>query len=334
MRQLCPGILMCAAMVFACSPGIASAQAEPSEVGDGEGTGIVYFVGTINRVDHGSPVFDLGSVHTMSERDVVAVFRPVDGYFQPVGTLVIEEAFGSYSVSRKARDFSPEPGDVVMLVRELSQLRPFQIHMNDVLAGRRIRARTNNAVSVPGRQETVTALMNYRAAHPQWVRNLGPDENAVYVVGELHGDSLAGQSSERLERLQNQINLLRKLHRDGTDAIAAAGEQWSGVMTILLGDTVRADAAARDNVVAEGSKATSGADVVRRIRRLVDSVLFDRPEEQRNTIASLLAERLKNPGGSDDLWFQAELPNTQFPKLADDDQILEDLRKMLRELRS
>ena len=312
----------------------ASAQIEQPVSDLRDRVGIVYMIGTVERVVRGASVLDLGDAHMLQARDRVAVFRPEDAYLRPVGTLRIAETFGATSIAERPDAFQAQAGDVVMFVRELSQLQTAPDHLNYVLAARVVRRRFNSHVAVPGRPEAATALLHYHKQQPQWVRNLGSDPDRIYIVGEHFGASLAGGIPERVRRLLNQVNLLRELHRDGTAAVAAAGPEWAAVMPVLFGQTVTEDAAATENVVADGSASTDTSDLIRRIRREVDYVLFDRPQEERNLLAALLAARLKNPGGSDDLWFQVELPKTQFPSLVTNDQILEDLRNLLRTLRS
>jgi len=335
---------MFAALLVATS-GVAFGQSKASATTTRDQVGIVYFIGSVQSVARGAAVVDLGDVHTLRERDTLAVFRTRDGYLTPLGTLEVQETFGPYSGTEKAHGFEAEPGDVVIFVRELSQMRSFVNHMDHVLGNRLTRSRKQNFVSVPGRPEAVEGLLNYREDQPQWVRNLGEDEDTIYVVGELYGASFADGAPDRLSRLTDQIDLLRDLHLAGNSSVAAASEGWATVMPVLYGQTVTTDVRSRDAVASEdavagenraandGRHSVSERDFSRRVRRVGEARLFDRPAEQRNSLSALLVARLKNPGGSDDLWFKARLPRTQFPKLADDDQFLEDIRTILRQLR-
>jgi hypothetical protein len=104
-------------------------------------------------------------------------------------------------------------------------------------------------------------------------------------------------------------------------------------MSVLYGtsasDNARAIAAAVDP---DSDQSVQVDDF--QIRRTVSDLLFDRHQEEQNALCALIATRLRDSSGNDDGWFQARLNRTQFPYLGDDDQILEELRKVLRELRS
>ena len=68
------------------------------------------------------------------------------------------------------------------------------------------------------------------------------------------------------------------------------------------------------------------------VRLAVSDMLFDRQKEEQNLLAALIAARLKDSAGNDAGWFRARLSRSQLPYLGSDDQIIEDLSRVLRQL--
>ena len=69
------------------------------------------------------------------------------------------------------------------------------------------------------------------------------------------------------------------------------------------------------------------------VRRLVDESLFQRFPEERNVIAVICATLLQTKTSNERQWIGQQFAKSQFPALADQEQMLIDVEVVMRTLR-
>lgn len=289
---------------------------------------IVYLIGSVEQVVLGAANIDLGDVHTIRKGEKLAVFRSMNSYYRPIGLLTIAETHPTWSRVETSRTIEVERLDLVLAVRELAELRTGPEQLEQYLKMQIVRTKNRNQYSTRRRTEEAAALRRYAREQPKWERS-----NAA-VVGNLYGTSFGEGISPREQRLLDGINLLRKLHQSGAASVPAAGSQWNQVMQVLHGPTVLEEGGALKEAAAASDDPDAGRFSIVDIRTVVTDRLFDRSEEEQNTVAVLVATMLKTEVGNESLWLQTHLKQTQFPYLASDDEILADFSYLLRRIRN
>lgn len=294
-----------------------------------ERAGLIYGLGHVERVFRGSALIDLGDVHTLKVDEMVAVIRPVENYYIPVGVLRVQQTYPTNCRTHRSNVVRPLPGDIVMFTREFRQLKTGPRFRNEYLKQQMIKTSANQGYSTFRRGDTASALMKYELNHPRWERADGK------VIGYLEGASFSDGRREFIMGLLRQIGMIREYHRVGGKTLPAAGEQWVSVMSVLLGPTVTAQHEAAQPVSDEEEflEEDSGP-AVRDVRRVVRKRLFARLDEELNLITYLVATVLEAPVGNEHLWFIQQFGQSQFPDLARDDAVFEQIRVIVRDLRS
>ncbi|MEO2015343.1 MAG: hypothetical protein ABGZ53_13320 [Fuerstiella sp.] len=289
--------------------------------------GLIYGLGHVERVARGSALIDLGDVHTLKVDERVAIIRPVENYFVPIGVLRIEQTGPTTCRARRSNVVKPLPGDIVLFTREFWQLKTGPRFRDEYLKQQIIKTSAALGYSTFRRGDTATALMRYQLNHPKWERAHGN------VIGYLEGASFSDGQRKFIAELLKQIGMIREHHRVGGRTLPAAGEHWVSVMTVLLGPTVTAQHEAAQPVSDDDDLLEEEfGPSVRDIRRVVRERLFDRLDEELNLITYLVATLLENPVGNERLWFTQQFGQSQFPDLTRDDAIFEQIRVIVREL--
>ena len=289
---------------------------------DLERSGIVYVIGTVIHMTPGGAVIDLGEAHTLRDQDSLAVFRPANNYFEAKGLAAVTRAGVTFSLCDS--QVVLEENDVVMTVRELSQISPGRKHRTQVLTRQVIRTAGEENHTTVRNVRIAQALLDYELQYPGWERSQSE------VVGTLLSGSLRSDRSDRRDHLLSQIDLMRELYQQGTEMIPAAGKAWEQVIDLLAGPTARAE---HDSL--PESEAAEDADVAvtaGSIRVRVLEQVFDLRPEQQNTIAMLVAALATGESTNRQNMLTTLLRRSQFPELADDEQLLEDMRSIVRAL--
>lgn len=293
-----------------------------------ERSGLVYSIGRVERIIGGAALIDLGYVHNLSNvapRNEVAVFRSVNSWFVPIGVLKVAETFETGSLTRPNPRVRPRAGDVVMFVRELSQLKAPRRHEDDFLRERIVRNSNVTGYSTVRLDDIARALTAYNTNYPRWERSRAD------VLGFMNGQSFADGGEEQLERLLNFLQQIRESYRRGHRSVEAAGPEWARVIRPILGPTVLAQhAAAQDTGEPDPLLAPAAEISPRDIRREVDQRIFDRHAEQRNTVSFIVAELLERSPRSEDIWYRHAILQSQFPELTEEDYVLEQVREILK----
>jgi hypothetical protein len=294
-----------------------------------ERSGLIYGLGHVERVSRGSALIDLGDVHTLKVDEMVAVIRPVDNYYVPVGVLRIEQTYPTTCRTRRSNVVRPLPGDIVMFTREFWQLKTGPRFRNEYLKQQVIKTSANQGYSTFRRSDTAAALMKYELNHPKWERADGK------VIGYLEAASFSDGGRKFIMGLLRQIGMIREHHRVGGKTLPAAGEKWSSVMSVLLGPTVTAQHEAAQPVSDdEELLEEDSGPTVRDVRRVVRKRLFARLDEELDLITYLVATLLEDPVGNEHLWFIQQFGQSQFPDLARDDAVFEQIRVIVRDLQN
>jgi len=259
----------------------------------------------------------------------VAVIRPVENYFVPIGVLRIEQTSPTTCRARPSNVVTPLPGDIVMFTREFWQLNTGPHFRDDYVKQQIIKNSANQGYSTFRRSDTAAALLEYQLNHPKWERSNGR------VIGYLEGASFSDGRRKFIEGLLAQIGMIREHHRVGGRSLPAAGEHWVNIMKVLMGPTVIAQHEAAQPVSDDEELLEEDfGPSVRDVRRVVRERLFARLDEELDLVTYLVATLLENPVGNERLWFIQQFGRSQFPDLARDDAIFEQIRVIVRDLQS
>ena len=88
-----------------------SACGQPIEI---ERSGLLYGIGRVDRVARDPALIDLGDVHSLRVGEKVALIRPTDDYYEPIGVVEIAETYPTYSRAARSTRIEPQAGDIVL----------------------------------------------------------------------------------------------------------------------------------------------------------------------------------------------------------------------------
>ncbi len=287
---------------------------------------IVYVAGSVLRSENSLCVIDLGTAHTVRPDHRLAVFRMSEGYYVPLGQLTVVSGEGTRSVCEGVRT---QKGDLVLAVRELHQLKTGRRHREQVLGREVVREPRRRFWTSYGNVELAAALSQYERRYPGWERSRRT------VAGRLDSENLEPGRTTRLDQLQQQLDLMRRYYRKDVRAVAAAGEHWDSVMRVLAGSTARAGHQLAENAVLEKAAEDDddGVEIAAAdIRTLTRDRVFHLEREQQNVVAFLVAVLLHEKPADIRPVLLAAYPQTQFPGLKDDEELIETIQLMLAEL--
>ncbi|MEZ6130157.1 MAG: hypothetical protein R3C59_15840 [Planctomycetaceae bacterium] len=311
-------------MVVLCAVAVPRLSAQKVSL---DRSGLVYVLGRIEIVARNSAVIDLGDVHTLHVGNDVAVIRPTDNYYVPVGVLRIQETGATSSHAAGNSKVQPQAGDVVMFVREFSELKTPELHRNSFFREQLVKDSGANGYSTVRRSQISVAMQEYQSRYPKWRRS------DKHVVGFLTGNSFSDGREQLIQPLLNQIDLFRDSRREGSNSLAAAGPGWEAVMNVLFGPTVAERHAAAQKVISDENVVEDKAALpVTSIQRLVRDELFERLEEEQNLISYLVARAIEDPPRGLDFWLPLRLSQSQFPQLADDSALIDQIRNVIQKL--
>ena len=315
MKSVCPILL---AVIMA---GTANAQRVNLER-----SGLLYSIGTVERVRFGSAMIDLGESHALSVAppyDKVAVFRVTRDQYVPIGVLQTEATYETFSQMRPSGSVKAEPGDVVMFVRELSDVRTPERFHRSFLRKQILKRRKETGYSSIRRESTADVLREYSLNYGDWTRS------EANVVGFLNGDSYRGKEHNLAELLQ-YIEMIRNDYRTGHNSLSTAGRHWQKTMPVLFGHTVKAQHAASQSEEDDPTVRPRPGD--REIQRAVSETFFDRTPEERNVLSYLTATLMENPLQNEGVWLRYRLQQSQFPELGQERVIVALMERMLLKL--
>lgn len=311
--------------VFMSSAGVLSAQ----EI-ETERSGLVYSIGRVERAIRGAALIDMGYAHTLDTappHNKVALFRATESRYVPVGVLTIAETYMTVSLTEPSAAVKPQVGDVVFFVRELSELKTPLEHRDEFIREELVKNANQSEYTSFRRDVAARALRDYTDNHRKWVMSTAD------VVGFLNGPSYEDGRETRLQPLLNYIGMIREDYRVGRNSLSAAGRKWDVTVKALMGPTATVQHFAAQPVEEEGNAVPAAKRVSDQdLRRLVRESFFDRSDEEINLLAYLVASLLEYTPRNQDVWFRNQLLRSQFPALADEEFVLEEVRDLLRDL--
>lgn len=283
-------------------------------------TEIVYIIGQVIETMNRSVRVDLGEAHTIEPRDELAVFRSVDGYFKPIGRILITTTQATYSTAGTA--LTLQRGDLVMTVRELHQLRTGHRHRTRTLKREIIRSYGRQSQSSFANVEIAKALADYAFSYPNWKKD------STAIAARMLAQSLQGSRTSQLDQLERQLALMRRYYRQNSLAVASAGDNWASVMQVLAGPTATAGhALLQENQQQDGLQISASE-----LRERVSATVFHLQPEEQNVVAMIVAILAKENRANIRSFLAAAFPQTQFPALDKDTQLVLDIENILREL--
>ncbi len=283
-------------------------------------TEIVHVVGQVVDTTPRTVKVDLGEAHTIEPDDQLAVFRSVDGYFKAIGRIQVIQTQSTHSTCQNT--LAVQRGDMVMTVRELYQLRIGPKHRRETLKREIIRSSRQQSQSTFGNIDIANALSDYEQNYPKW----GKDTQAI--AGRLLSRDLQGPRTGQLDQLEKQLALMRRFYRQSPLAVASAGEDWASVMQVLAGPTAAAGHALLQENPDENGLQISASE----LRERVTNRVFHLLPEQQNMVAMIVAILAKENRSNIGSFLTAVFPQTQFPALEEDSQLVLDIERILREL--
>ncbi len=306
------------------------AQAPRTDVADlNAGEGLVWLAGTV-RTDGGTMRVDLGDVHGVLEGDRLAVFRSFEDHHIPLGIVQIADAGTVWS---NITSTSPTPlreGDLVLGVRTVRQTGTGENLQNGFLRRQLIRNGDRNGYSSADRVEVALTLRSLVRKQDRWARE------KKQVAGSVRSGTITTAKFAALQPLRNHILLLRKYRETGIPLETSIGSTWENCITVL---TPRHNV---DNPALEADPETTSLALpadqqlkqrIEVIRDATSFILFDRfPEEQNLAVLICAAIEQDNPP-NEALWIAVQLSRSQFPNLAEDREMLEEIPEILRRVR-
>jgi hypothetical protein len=316
MRVLLLTVALCTTNL---STGFAQSGAE-------ERSSILYVVGRVASATDTSCLIDIGAVQTIASQNQLAVFRPIDGYYKPIGRITVDhtEATTSHCTHR----IRTQRNDIVMTVREISELRPGARHRKHIVRRRIVRARHQASSTTVHHVRTAHALSDYEKQFPKWEQSRGA------VAGQLLSAALKDSADNRLERLTSQVNLMRRLYQQGAETVDAAGEVWAGVMPVLAGQTAAAGHALRVSAQQDGDIPQDAIEIAAvELRDRVFERFYHLEREQQNILALVVASQVSKSVRNNQVLLKTTIEQTQFKGLGEDEQLLEDIERLVLDFR-
>lgn len=340
------------AVVLCHVSGAATSLAQKNQIEFKPRPGVVWFIATVTNDEDGLPTIDIGDASGVIEGEPVALFRPVEGYYQPVGSLKIDTTVATYSIPEKTSRLTPRAGDRVVYVRTLSQLGEADEFRERFLDQQIAKAGIQNHYSTLQRQDQVDALAKILARQPRWQR----DQKAI--AGYFRSQSVSADDLNELKPVLKQVLRFQDFSTLRVPIADTAGKEWANVIETLTPEIAEAFPENRQYVLdapkaktsddenfaeieakkAEEAEKLAAEDAalkrrVARIRKIVDTMLYSRPDEQRHIIVTLCAALEKFKPAVESSWYAAEVQLTQFPYLKDDPQFVSDIQAVMRKVR-
>lgn len=305
-----------------------------TEVSISDRTELIYFIGQVTNVSDRTSVINLGESHALDLIDPatgkiqeVSIFRTDGPVFRPIGTVTVIEANPTYARTKSDYSTKVQVDDVVIYVRQVSDLRNGDDHEDHVLRSAALRKKRVASRTSVERNAIATILAQYKLQFPKWERSRKEIADYFFARQDL-------QMTNDLEQLLKQINLFRRYHADGFQSVKAAGPEWVKAMGPLYGtDTIVKHKSATSVVQEPDGEVAPPLDVVS-LRRITDRQFFDSTPQQKATAAFLVATAMRVQPRSPEQWLAIQFPQTQFPEWTDDESAVKRIRDSKRELES
>lgn len=322
-----PFIAAVACIAGILSGGPASGQG-PNDV-DLERDGIIYIIGQVQQKINQAALVDIGEAHTIRRAEKVAVIRRKNDYFVPVGVVEVDETQPTFSLLKPQPNTEVRIGDIVMVVREFSELVPPDRHQAQFIQQQIVKNSGANGYSTRLRSVTAATLYKYSQRQPRW------EKRTNQVLGYLNGESFSDGREKSVSRLVRHINMLRRDYREGRNSLSIMGPQWNLIAGVVFGKTAVAqhaatqvgDADLQDGFADEGP--TPGEIV-----RTVDNKFFDRNKQEKILFQYMISAALERSPRQLDLWVRQRAAQSQFLGLEKDDVVLNITQEIIRDFKN
>ena len=297
-----------------------------------EPEGLVWFIGTVERVTDGIPVIDLGEVQTLRQGSLVAAIRYRDSHFSPLGVLEVHFSHPTWCQTVKPKSFAPEVGDLVMFVEAPGDLGSGDA-IRDAFIRHRIVANSNrNRYSSISDTIEADTLQQVLEKQPNWL------EGQRRIAGIILSPSVTRDMNNRLKPFVNQIQMFQDYQDQGVDVAQVLSEPWRSVLDELRlrkkssdSKTNEVDVDAAAVPIATENKVDP--DKLVTVRRQVDDSMFQNFVEERTVIAVICATLLQTKTSNERRWMSQQLAKSQFPALSSQEQMLIDMEAVMRRVR-
>lgn len=297
-----------------------------------EPVGLVWFLGTVEQVVDGVALIDFGEVQTLRQGSIVAAIRYRDNHFSPLGVLEVRVSHPTWCQTDKPRSFVPEIGDLVMFAELPGDLGSGDKIRDGFIRHRIVANANNNRYSTMRDWIEADTLQRMIEKQPDWVKG------KRRIAGVIRSPSFPREMHSKIRPFMNQILMFQDYEDRGVNLAQITPKPWQEVLDELrprtaLADTelqeVDADAAvepiATENTVDESQ--------LLKVRREVDESMYQRPPEERNTIAVICATLLYTKTSNERQWIGQQLSRSQFPALSAQEQTLIDMEAIMRLVR-
>jgi len=332
-------LLIVFTVIFCGGLSPAFAQSDSNSLNGG---GVVWVAGTVVSEDEDAARIDLGEVHSILRGDRLAVFRSKENHHVPIGTVTVEETSANWCRPRLSLSTPLRRGDRVFAIRILNQFGTPREFRQAFLERQLVSSTNRNSYSTLRDVEVAMSLHDLSRRQQLWLRELKTR------AGRIPSASVSSDTWENLQPLLRQVRRLQDFRAVGLPIDQAVGPAWDSVLVTLTPEPAQSslptqiESKGKDNAApAEADNADevvspAKAELARRItviRQETEQRLFSRFPEERN-LAVVLCAAIDLEGPKNELlWITLELAKTQFPQLAEDRDMLEELPLILSRVR-
>ena len=336
-RHFClclPALVIVTAVILLSRNAVAQTEADVIN-----GAGIVWFAGNVISDSDEATRIDLGDVHGILEGDRLAAFRPGNNHYTPLGTIQIVESHNTWSRPGDVSSISLKKGDIILGIRTLRQIGTGRELQEAFLERQLVRSSNRNSYSTLREEQSARILRGLVRRQSRWIRELKP------IAGQVRSDSFSVENFQKIQPLLNQIRRFQEFRATGVPMDRCLGKEWNSVLATLTPEaepTATAVADAKPQPSTPAAEATTQPDSLKSeletridlVREETSQVLFDRFPEERN-VAIVLGSviDLESPR-NEPLWISLELSRSQFPELAEDREMLQELPEILKRVRA
>ncbi len=310
---------------------LVSVRSPADEVNSVEsGSGLIWLAATVH-LDGGTERIDLGDVHGVLEGDRLAVFRSTDGHHTPVGTIQVTESRATWSYINTTAAGTLREGDLVLGVRNVRQQGTGDHMQNGFLRRQLIRSGSRNGYSSTDRVQSALTLRSLVRRQNRWVKE------KKEIAGSIRSPSITQEKYSDLQPLRNQILRMRDLQEIGIPLQSCMGDQWDSATAVLTPAPTTTESIIQLNRPSTSSALPADEQLLKRIqviRDATDVVLFDRFQEEQRLAVLICTAIDKEAPSSEAIWIGLQLSRSQFPELADDKEMLEEIPEILRRVRA
>ena len=286
-----------------------------------------YVVGQIVRVS-GDADIDLGFVHGFKLGDRLALFRSSDIAWEPVGVVKVTRADSSTSIVTSIHGLRPQRGDLVVVAQSLLPSRPASKRAEHFVTQRILDRRMKNHYDTLATSTDTRQLAKQRYYAKRWFRR-GADSGIKLTMGVRR----EAYDSKRVVRLAKQCRYLAKLRNEYPTVMTSVSDRWTMVLPTVapVKEPVQpktTDAADENADAGDEFAATAVPDIL----PLVEVGFKDEPKAIQETTAVVLAALLAKSPRSYPAFLQSQYLQTQFPRLATDEEFIRELEAFIPRL--